>query len=84
VVGYIVVMILLARVLPEVLTNPENAMRVLSAAGYTEIEITGWRPFMAGGGDTVSTGFRAKSASGAIVTGAVTSGAFKGSTVRVD
>lgn len=66
------------------LSLPDQAMRVLSQAGYTQIEITGWRPLMAGKDDTFSTGFRAKSPSGAIVTGAVTSGPLSGSTVRLD
>ncbi len=66
-------------------SKPDDATRTLSSAGFTEIEITGWRPFMAGNGDTFSTGFRAKSPSGDIVTGAVTEGLWgKGKTVRFD
>lgn len=80
----IAVIVLLVIALPHGCSRPDDATRVLSQAGYTEIEITGWRPFMAGKDDTFSTGFRAKSPSGAIVTGAVTSGWLKGSTVRVD
>ena len=64
--------------------DPDNTRRVLSGQGYTEIEITGWRPWMKSESDTFSTGFRAKSPSGHIVTGAVTSGYFKGSTIRLD
>jgi hypothetical protein len=84
IVAAIAVIILLVAALPQGLSQPDQAMRVLSQAGYTQIEITGWRPLMAGKDDTFSTGFRAKSPSGAIVTGAVTSGLLKGSTVRVD
>ena len=65
-------------------TRPDQATRVLSQAGYTQIEITGWRPFMASDNDTFSTGFEAISPNGSLVTGAVTSGWFKGSTIRVD
>ncbi len=64
--------------------SESTARRVLSEQGYTDIELTGWRPFMAGKDDTFSTGFRAKSPSGKIVTGAVTSGFVKGSTIRFD
>jgi hypothetical protein len=67
------------------LVQPEEATRILSSQGYTEIEITGWRPLMGSDSDTYSTGFKAKSPSGQIVTGAVTSGVFfKGHTVRLD
>lgn len=60
----------------------DDAVRVLRQSGYTEVEITGWRPFMSD--DVYSTGFKAKSPSGETVTGAVTRGWFKGSTVRLD
>lgn len=70
--------------LPNCLTQPEEATRILSASGYTGIEITGWRPFAAGKDDTFSTGFRAVAPNGTIVTGAVTSGLFKGHTIRLD
>lgn len=64
------------------LMKPDEASRVLRQSGYSEIEITGWRPFS--GRDTFSTGFKAMSPSGEAVTGVVTSGWFKGSTVRLD
>ena len=66
------------------LQRPDEATRILRQSGYTQIEITGWRPFAAGKDDTFSTGFRAKSPSGETVTGTVTSGWFKGGTVRLD
>lgn len=69
---------------PKGCTRPAEATRILQQQGYTDIEITGWRPMMAGEDDTFSTGFKAKSQSGDTVTGAVTSGAFKGSTIRLD
>lgn len=58
--------------------------RVLRQQGYSEVEITGWRPLSCGKDDTFATGFRAKSPSGEEVTGVVTRGIFKGSTVRLD
>lgn len=70
---------------PSACTRPDDARRILTASGYTEIEITGWRPFAASQDDSVSTGFRAKSPSGQIVTGTVSGGMlFKGGTVRLD
>lgn len=65
-------------------TQPDKAKRVLEQAGYTDIQITGYRPFMAGKDDTFSTGFRAKGPTGKVVTGAVTGGVLKGSTIRLD
>lgn len=62
----------------------DRAKRVLEDQGYTDVEITGWRPFMADRNDTFSTGFKAISPSGAKVTGAVTGGFLKGSTIRLD
>ena len=65
-------------------TDETTAKRVLEAQGYTQIEFTGYRPFMSGEGDVYSTGFRAKGVNGQTVTGAVTNGPFKGSTIRFD
>lgn len=65
-------------------TQPTKARRVLEQAGYTKVEITGWRPFMAGEGDVFSTGFKAKAPNGSNVSGAVTGGILKGNTIRVD
>ena len=65
-------------------TDNQTAERVLGQNGYTEIQITGYRPFMGGENDTYVTGFRAKSPSGQIVTGAVCSGFMKGATIRFD
>lgn len=65
-------------------TQTEEATRVLKAAGYTDIEMTGYRPLMGGEDDVFSTGFRAKSPNGTTVTGAVTKGPFKGNTIRLD
>ena len=65
-------------------TQPDKATEILKAHGYTDIQITGYRPFMASDSDTFSTGFTAKSPSGQRVSGAVTSGFLKGSTIRFD
>lgn len=65
-------------------TDADGTRRTLSAQGYTDIEITGFRPFMKGKDDTFSTGFKAKSPGGQVVTGAVTRGYLKGSTIRLD
>lgn len=65
-------------------TQTDKATQTLVNAGYKNVEITGWRPFMAGKDDTFSTGFRATAPNGATVTGAVTGGFLKGNTIRVD
>lgn len=70
--------------LPKACTRDNDARRILTEQGFTEIVITGWRPMMAGRDESTSTGFIAKSPNGTIVTGAVTSGLFKGSTIRFD
>jgi len=64
-------------------TQPEKAEQVLRQQGYTNIEITGWEPFMKGEDDVFSTGFTATAQNGETVRGAVTGGWFKGSTVRL-
>lgn len=65
-------------------TDQDGAERTLRQAGYKDIEITGYRPFMKSEDDTYSTGFRATSPAGYQVTGAVTGGPFKGNTIRLD
>lgn len=65
-------------------TDDDTAIRVLQQSGYTQIKITGYRPFMKGEDDTYSTGFEAISPTGAQVSGAVTGGPFKGNTIRLD
>lgn len=66
------------------LTQPEKAIRILSQQGYTNIEITGWRPMMCSDEDDFATGFQATSSNGSVVTGCVCSGIMKGSTIRLD
>jgi hypothetical protein len=65
-------------------TDPRGTARVLEQNGYTDVEITGWRPLAADKGDYFATGFRAKSVTGTEVTGTVTRGWFKGNTIRLD
>ncbi len=65
-------------------TRPQGTVDFLQAQGYTEITITGYRPFMKSDSDTFSTGFRAKNQNGRIVTGAVCEGRMKGKTLRFD
>jgi hypothetical protein len=65
-------------------TDPEGAKRVLRQQGYSNVEITGWRPFSSGKDDSFSTGFSATAPNGERVTGTVSSDWFKGSTVRLD
>lgn len=65
----------------------ENAAReTLRAAGYSQIEITGYDWFACGEGDGTCTGFRAKGPTGVPVHGAVGCGFWswqKGCTLRV-
>lgn len=76
--------ILLALVALTSCTRPELTKRVLEDQGYTEIQITGWRPFQASSGGGWATGFEAKSPAGKRVAGTVTTGILKGSTIRLD
>lgn len=71
-------------VVPKGCTQPDKAKRVLEQQGFKDISITGWRPAMAGKEDTFSTGFEATASNGQRVSGAVTGGWLKGSTVRFD
>jgi len=64
-------------------SDAEGATKVLTQMGYTHIETTGVRPFARGENEFYSTGFRATSPTGQIVTGTVTKG-WRGSTVRWD
>ena len=55
-------------------TDAQNAHRVLSNAGYTDVQITGYQMFGCGRDDAVRTGFTAKSPSGVYVSGIVCQG----------
>lgn len=65
-------------------TAGDTAFRALKGAGYSNVEITGYRIFGCGDGDTFHTGFRAVGPTGAVVTGIVCSGFLKGATIRLD
>lgn len=69
---------------PIVSTDARGTIKVLQDEGYTDIEVTGWRPLMKGKDDFYSTGFSAVNKNGVRVTGAVTGGPFKGRTIRFD
>lgn len=65
-------------------TDASTAKRVLHQQGYTDVVITGYRPFVGSDGDTYVTGFEATAPNGSRVTGAVCSGLLKGATIRFD
>ena len=66
-------------------TDPKQAQKSLSGAGYTDIKITGYSWFSCSKDDTFSTGFVAKGPTGVSVEGAVCSGMlFKNSTIRIN
>ena len=65
-------------------TDPEGATRVLSAQGYKDIKITGYKWFN-GTKEYYNTGFVATAPNGTKVTGYVSKGLLlKGSTIRMD
>lgn len=64
-------------------TNGNKARQVLEADGYTDVEITGYRPFKCSEDDNFNTGFKAKK-NGKVITGTVCGGFLKGNTIRVD
>lgn len=66
-------------------TNADDATRALKAAGYTNIQITGYRWFGCGHLGGVHTGFLAKGLDASKVTGVVCSQwLVKGNTIRTD
>ena len=68
-------------------TDPQDARRVLEDAGYTQVEITGYRMTGCSQHDNIRTGFKAKGATGRQVTGVVCSEASlfgKSNTIRID
>lgn len=66
-------------------TDPTSATKVLTQAGYSDIQMTGYDWLACGKDDTYHTGFRAKGPTGAIVNGVVCKGVFfKSSTIRFD
>lgn len=66
-------------------TNADDATRTLKAAGYTDIQITGYRWFGCSKSDSERTGFIAKGRDGSTISGAVCGAYFfKGNTIRTD
>lgn len=65
-------------------TRTDSAMEVLKDAGYTNIEITGYRFFGCSDDDHFHTGFKALGPSGHPTEGVVCQGVLKGSTIRFD
>lgn len=84
----IIVMLFSGIVLVSSLTgcsDPQNASRVLTQNGMTNVHITGYRWFGCSEDDLIHTGFAANSPSGQRVSGVVCSGVlFKGATIRFD
>lgn len=81
---FVLVILFFVLVGPRGCTDEPTARRLLEQQGYTNVEITGYRPWMKSDSDSLSTGFRATAPNGRTVTGAVTGGWMKGSTIRFD
>lgn len=64
-------------------SSSEEATRVLTKQGYTDIKTTGYSFFGCDKNDTFCTGFKAIAPNGAKVEGVVGSGWFKGATVCI-
>lgn len=65
-------------------TSHTDAQRALEGAGYTQIETGGRAWFACSKDDAFATRFTATGPTGRRVSGAVCSGWFKGSTIRLD
>lgn len=65
-------------------TDPVESTRILKQQGYSQVQTTGYSWLACGKNDWYSTGFRAKTQTGAYVEGTVCSGFFKGHTIRLD
>lgn len=76
--------IILAAALSSGCSSSNDATKALDAAGYTNIQITGWRMFGCSDDDSFSTGFTALGPNGKYASGVVCSAWFKGSTIRLD
>lgn len=68
---------------PPACADAEGARETLESNGYKNIETTGYR-WLDGGDDAYVCGFRATSPAGVPVTGCVSHGFWKGSTIRFD
>ena len=65
-------------------TDESGARKVLEKNGYKVVEVGGYAFFAASKDDVYATKFKAISVSGDTVTGVVTRGLLKGSTIRFD
>lgn len=65
-------------------TDGDTATRALHGAGYTDIQLTGYRWTGCSDSDDYATGFSATGPTGVRVTGVVCSGWLKGATIRTD
>jgi len=63
-------------------TREGESRRVLESSGFTEIKITGWKPFACSKGDDFQTGFTAINTQGQLVEGVVCCGILKSCTIR--
>lgn len=63
-------------------TAPDEAARVLTSMGFTQVTVTGYNAFACSEDDVFHTGFTARSPTGQFVSGTVCSGWLKGATVR--
>lgn len=75
-------LLLLLLLLLAACTDEQRTRSTLEAAGFTEIETTGYDWWSCGQGDDYSTGFRAKNPRGELVQGVVCCGWAKACTVR--
>lgn len=65
-------------------SDSDTATKALRGAGYTQVQITGYRFFTCGERDSFHTGFSALGPTGVPVKGTVCSGWLKGATIRMD
>lgn len=65
-------------------SDSDTATKALRGAGYTQVQITGYRFFACGERDSFHTGFAALGPTGVPVKGTVCSGWLKGATIRMD
>mgnify|MGYP000977450805 CR=1 FL=1 len=65
-------------------SSSDQATRALQAAGYKDINITGYSFFGCDEKDSFHTGFEATGPNGQRVDGVVCSGWFKGATIRTN
>lgn len=64
-------------------TDPEGTITILRQKGYTDVQITGYRPFSCWKNEQ-ATGFIAKNPSGHYVKGCACKNIFTGTRIKVD